>query len=194
MQPLRGIASLSDLPPLPDLFEGIERGIQEIRKPGAGATNASVIMDAAARAVSTAAREIATEGEANADSGAAQEFTKYLGELLDRDTDVISIETLYHGDDGPHVVEEGGQSPTTPLGRVELVSHLEYLRQAADDIEGAESDTQRELRAQTLSPTLRTLATAAGGRSDRLAMPRSGCMARSSGPVPARGPDGFRKP
>jgi chemotaxis protein histidine kinase CheA len=160
MQPLRGIASLSDLPPLPDLFEGIERAIQEVRRRKDLHTNSSALFDAAARAVSAAAREIAVDGAANPDSDGAKEFARRLGSLLDAETDIVPIETLYHSDDGPHVVQKGQD---TQLGRVELVSHLEYLRHAADDIERAESDTQRELRARTLIPTLRTLSTAAGG-------------------------------
>lgn len=161
MQPLRGIASLSEVPPLPDLFEGIERAIQEVRREAGHHTiDPSAIFDAAARAVSAAAREIAVDGSANPDSDGAKEFARLLGALLDADTDVVPIESLYHSDDGPHVVQQGAD---TQLGRVELVSHLEYLRHAADDIERAESDTQRDLRARTLSPTLRILSTAAGG-------------------------------
>jgi len=32
LQPLRGLAALSDLPPLPDLLEGIERSIGELSR------------------------------------------------------------------------------------------------------------------------------------------------------------------
>src|SRR5437899_9210500 len=34
LQPLRGLAALSDLPPLPDLLEGIERSIAELERSG----------------------------------------------------------------------------------------------------------------------------------------------------------------
>jgi len=49
------------------------------------------------------------------------------------------------------------------LGRLELVSHGEHLRQAADSLERAPSPTQRELRAHTLAGTFRALAQAGGG-------------------------------
>jgi len=59
--------------------------------------------------------------------------------------------------------------PST-LGRLELVSHGEHLRQAADSLERAPSTTQRELRAHTLGSTFRALANAGGGiLADRVA-------------------------
>jgi hypothetical protein len=44
------------------------------------------------------------------------------------------------------------------------VSHGEHLRLAADQLERATSNTQRELRAQALAGTFRALAAASGGR------------------------------
>jgi chemotaxis protein histidine kinase CheA len=163
MQPLRGIASLSDLPPLPDLFEGIDRAIHEVRKRQPPPSDSAKLFDAAARAVSAAAREIAAGGQADPDSAAAQEFVAGLSQLFDVETEVVPIERLYHDDHGPHVVSEGRVPGGADLGKLELVSHLEYLKQAADDIERATSSTQRELRAQALTPTFRALAMAAGG-------------------------------
>src|SRR2546421_8522082 len=49
------------------------------------------------------------------------------------------------------------------LGRLELVSYGEHLRQAADSLERAPSATQRELRAHTLAGTFRALGAAGGG-------------------------------
>src|SRR2546422_10507089 len=34
LQPLRGLAAVNDLPPLPDLLEGIERAIAELSRSG----------------------------------------------------------------------------------------------------------------------------------------------------------------
>src|SRR5206468_1054727 len=89
LQPLRGLAALNDLPPLPDLLDGIEQAIGELSR-------------------------------------------------------------------------TSGARPAT-LGRLELVSHGEHLRQAADSLERAPSPTQRELRAHTLAGTFRVLSSAGGG-------------------------------
>jgi len=104
LQPLRGLAAVNDLPPLPDLL-------------------------------------------------------------------VVSIGTLYYSDSGPHIVSRGIPAPRpSTLGRLELVSHGDHLRQAADSLERAPSATQRELRAHTLGTTFRALANAGGGvLADRVA-------------------------
>src|SRR5207247_349227 len=70
----------------------------------------------------------------------------------------------YSNDSGPHLVSRGVPvaRPST-LGRLELVSHGEHLRQAADSLERAPSATQRELRAHTLGSTFRALADAGAG-------------------------------
>ena len=53
-QPLRGIASLSDLPPLPDLLDGIEQAVHELTRRTEPIPNPGDVFDAAARAISRA--------------------------------------------------------------------------------------------------------------------------------------------
>ena len=163
IQPLRGIASLSDLPPLPDLLEGVERAIYEAKRQSTPLANAVRLFDSGARAVSRAAQEIATDGKANEESAETQAFAKELAALFDAEADVVPIESLYHDDDGPHIVRAGISGGPEPLGRLELVSHLENLKRAAHDLEHSQTDTQRELRAHAVAPTLRALASAGGG-------------------------------
>jgi chemotaxis protein histidine kinase CheA len=163
-QPLRGIANLADLPPMPDLLEGIERAIAEVKSRSEAAGDSVAVFDAAARAVSQAATEIAAAGRAEPDSPAGREFARLLAALLDTERDVVSIEQLYHGDGGPHIVSQGSpQDRPAELARLELVSDGEHLLHAASSLEAAETDTQRVLRAHTLTGTLRALSSAAGG-------------------------------
>jgi hypothetical protein len=84
--------------------------------------------------------------------------------FLDAEAAVVPIESLFHRDPGPHVVRRGTPAarPAT-LGRMELVTHGEHLRQAADSLERAPSATQRELRAHSLAGTFRALGNAGGG-------------------------------
>lgn len=163
-QPLRGIASLSDLPPLPDLLDGIERAVQEMKRRTEPMPNPGDVFDAAAKAISRVSREIATAGHANPDAPEAGEFARLLGELLEMGPDIIPIEALYHADGGPHVVSEGaaptlGEAPS----QLEMVSLGEHLKQAAEDLASAQSNPQRQLRAHGLAPTLRTLEGAGQG-------------------------------
>src|SRR5207245_3003396 len=100
-----------------------------------------------------------------------RQFAGLLVQFMESEPDVVSIGALYYSDSGPHIVSRGvpAARPST-LGRLELVSHGEHLRQAADSLERAPSATQRELRAHTLGTTFRALANAGGGvLADRVA-------------------------
>src|SRR5216117_4071227 len=174
LQPLRGLAALNDLPPLPDLLEGIEQALGEVsRRSGAlpagfGDTIAE-LFQMAATSIAHAAREVAERGRPDPESAEFRKFAGLLVGFMQSEPDIVPIETV------ATIVRRGrplaGESaPPATLGRLELVSHGEHLRQAADSLERAPSATQRELRAHTLSTTFRALANAGGGvLADRVA-------------------------
>jgi hypothetical protein len=172
LQPLRGLAALNDLPPLPDVLEGIERAIGELSQSKTPpATPVGELFQAAASSIAHAAREVAERGRPDPEGAEFRRFAGLLVRFIDGEPDVVAIDTLFHGDAGPHIVQRG-TAPARPatLGRLELVSHGEHLRQAADSLERAPSPTQRELRAHTLAGTFRALASAGGGVvADRVA-------------------------
>src|SRR5438132_8136616 len=165
LQPLRGLAALNDLPPLPDLLEGIERAIGELERPGSNPpASVGQLFQAAATAIARAAREVAEQGRPNPEGGEFQTFAGLAVHFLESEPDAVAVASLYYDDGGPHIVQRGvAAARPTALGRLELVSHGEHLRQAADSLERAPSATQRELRAHTLAGTFRTLANAGGG-------------------------------
>ncbi len=170
LQPLRGLAALNDLPPLPDLLEGIERAIGELDRARTAATSppgGPELFQAAATAIARAAREVAERGRPDPESAEFQAFAGLQVKFLEADqseTGVVPIGTLYFDDAGPHIVKRGtAAARPAVLGRVELVSHGEHLKQVADSLERAPSRTQRELRAHTLAGTFRALAGAGGG-------------------------------
>lgn len=163
MQPLRGLASLSDLPPMADVLDGVDLAVTEVTRDTALRADAGAVFAAAARAVSQTTREVATDGRANADGPEVLAFAQTLRALLGLDQGVVPIEQMYFDDAGPHVLSRG----TPPVGRsalgdVELVSHGEHLRQAADAIERATGEAQRALRTLALAGTLRALESAGG--------------------------------
>ncbi|GIW51405.1 MAG: hypothetical protein KatS3mg081_0760 [Gemmatimonadales bacterium] len=164
IQPLRGIAGLGDYPPLPDLLEGLERGISELRNHPESSGRAAELLKAAALAVSRAAKETAASGKPDPDSEEARNFARLLGSILGAEPDVVPIESLYYSDSGPHIVHRGSPPGMPPqFTKLELVSHGEHLVQVADQLARAESQTQRELRGQGLMATLKALSSAAGG-------------------------------
>ncbi len=165
IQPLRGLAALNDLPPLPDLLEGIERAIGELNRttgnpPQGWGDMIAELFQMAATSIAHAAREVAERGRPDPESAEFRRFAGLLVKFMDSEPDVVSIETL------GTIVRRGTAAtlarPAT-LGRLELVSHGEHLRQAADSLERAPSATQRELRAHTLAGTFRVLGAAGGG-------------------------------
>src|SRR5438876_11406822 len=167
LQPLRGLAALNDLPPLPDLLEGIEQTVGEVSR-ASGAPPAGIgdtiaeLFQMAATSIAHAAREVAERGRPDPESAEFRKFAGLLVAFMESEPDVVAIETvgtIVHRGTPP-----GGESarPAT-LGRLELVSHGEHLRQAADSLERASSATQRELRAHTLAGTFRALGSAGGG-------------------------------
>src|SRR5881227_213528 len=172
LQPLRGLAALADLPPLPDLLDGIERTIADLSRSGLEPpANVAELFQTAATAIARAAREVAERGRPDPEGAEFRQFAELLVRSMESEPDVVSIGSLYYNDSGPHLVSRGVPvaRPST-LGRLELVSHGEHLRQAADSLERAPSATQRELRAHTLGSTFRALANAGGGiLADRVA-------------------------
>src|SRR5437773_810284 len=172
LQPLRGLAAVNDLPPLPDLLEGIERAIAELSRSGlAPPANVAELFQAASTAIARSARDFAERGRPDPDGPEFRRFADLLVKFIESEPDVVSVGALYYSDSGPHIVSRGVPvaRPST-LGRLELVSHGEHLRQAADSLERAPSATQRELRAHTLGTTFRALANAGGGvLADRVA-------------------------
>src|SRR5438034_1124691 len=172
LQPLRGLAALTDLPPLPDLLEGIERAIGELsRSRLEPPTNLGELFQVAGSAIARAAREVAERGRPDPEGPDFRQFAGLLVKVMESEPDAVSIGSLYYSDSGPHIVSRGvpAARPST-LGKLELVSHGEHLRQAADSLERAPSATQRELRAHTLGTTFRALANAGGGvLADRVA-------------------------
>ena len=164
MQPLRGLAMLAELPPMPDVLDGVEQAVAEIVQRSGPVEDVGLLFNSAAKALSRATREISTEGSADPDSQEFRDFAARLGKLLDLGEDLEPIEALYHDDSGPHLVQRGTASvQPAELGRLELVSHGEHLRLAADQLERAQSSAQRELRAGTLAATFRALSAAGGG-------------------------------
>src|SRR4029077_18652853 len=173
LQPLRGLAALADLPPLPDLLEGIERAIAELSRSGLQPpANVAELFQIAGSAIARAAREVAERGRPDPEGADFRQFAVLLVKLMESEPDAVSIGSLYYNDSGPHIVSRGvpAARPST-LGKLELVSHGEHLRQAADSLERAPSTTQRELRAHTLGTTFRALANAGGGAlADRVSL------------------------
>src|SRR5436309_426509 len=186
---LRGSALMANQPAIARAAAGLEalgRAVREGRRAWDAATrhlavrgvdDLKVFVRRAASwtdadtAKARSARAVAERGRPDPDGPEFRRFADLLVKFIESEPDVVSVGALYYSDSGPHIVSRGVPvaRPST-LGRLELVSHGEHLRQAADSLERAPSATQRELRAHTLGTTFRALANAGGGvLADRVA-------------------------
>ncbi len=162
MQPLLGIASLREAPPIPDLLDAIDSMVSEYARRSQPITNIGEIFGAAALALARAAREVASTGKPDPESPEALRFANLLGGALGSGAGAVAIEDLYFDDAGPHVVRRGKSAAAVHLSTVDLVADGEYLAQAADQIDTAESVIQRELRGQAIQSKLLDFARARG--------------------------------
>ncbi len=162
MQPLLGIASLREAPPIPDLLDAIDSMVSEYARRSQPITNIGEIFGAAALALARAAREVASTGKPDPESQEALRFANLLGGALRSGAGAVAIEDLYFDDAGPHVVRRGKSAAAVHLSTVDLVADGEYLAQAADQIDTAESVIQRELRGQAIQSKLLDFARARG--------------------------------
>lgn len=164
MSALRGVAVLNDLPPLGDILAAVESAVKDVSAtPGAVPADAAEVFDSAARALARAAREVVDTGHPAGDSEEARAFAARLFTAL-AGGHVVPIQSLFHDDDGPHVIQQGtrpgaGQAPA----RVELVSQGEYLLAAATELSRAQTSVQRDLRLFGIAASLRPMMHAGGG-------------------------------
>lgn len=156
MQSLRGLAALTDLSPLPEMLDSLEMAVGGLLRTSAPPAGVSEVFDAAAQALTRAARDVADSGRPVASAPEVRHFASLLIRRLADDRDVVGIETL--SPTGQPSIVRPGTPPEQPaavtLGSVELLTHGEFLVQAADELERVESDTQRDLRLFSLTGTL----------------------------------------
>jgi chemotaxis protein histidine kinase CheA len=166
MQSLRGLAELGELSPLPEILDGVELAVGDLTRLFAPPPGVDAVLDAAAQALSRVCRDVAELGRPARDADEARRFTDLLLRAFAAEHDVVPIESLFIDGDAEPLRRSGAHpqfSPPEALGALELVSHGEHLRQAADGVEGAGSAVERDLRLYGLVPVLRSIHGAGGG-------------------------------
>src|SRR5213078_3073767 len=101
LQPLRGLAALTDLPPLPDLLDGIEQTIAELAQSGLEPrTDIAELFQTAAAAIARSARDVAERGRPDPEGAEFRKFAALLVQSMESEPDVVSIGALYYNDSG----------------------------------------------------------------------------------------------
>jgi hypothetical protein len=159
MQPLRGLAAIADYPPLPDVLDGIERTLVGVSQLEISPSSGGGRLEAAARALSRAARDIADRGKPDLEAAEFRGFATLLLASDDEEQLPVPIESLFFA--GENGIVQRGVPPRGAMGggmgAAAVVSRGEHLCQAADEIAEASTATQRDLRLHVLVGDLKTL-------------------------------------
>jgi chemotaxis protein histidine kinase CheA len=161
MQSLRGLAEIADLPPLPEILDGIELAVGDLTRLFAPPPGVSEVLDAAAAALTRISRDVTEHGRPQGDPPEARAFTEGLLRAFAAEADVVPVESLYRDADPEPMQRSTAQpqfAPPSALGIVEMVSYGEHLVQAADRVAGASHGSARDLRLYTLVGTFRSVA------------------------------------
>jgi chemotaxis protein histidine kinase CheA len=158
MSSLRGVAILSDLPPLGEILGAVEGAAKEVLGlTGPAPAAAAQVFDVAARALARAAREVVDTGRPDPQAEEARVLAAALMAAFTAPGDVVPVESLFYSDQGPHIVRAGAPPATGGLTRVEMVSQGEFLRAAATELRRATSPVPRDLRLFSIAAHLRPM-------------------------------------
>jgi hypothetical protein len=159
LQPLRGLAALPNLSPLPEFLDAIELTMRAVRD-GAPPPSAPAALRAVAGAVANVAREIVDQGTAAVDAPAVVGAARALLHAFGREDDVIDVARLFVTGDPAPIVHRGtprnARSEADPT--IELVSLADRFRQAGDQLLVDGSSTARLLQLFALALEIRSLA------------------------------------
>ncbi|MEP7324863.1 MAG: Hpt domain-containing protein [Gemmatimonadota bacterium] len=161
LQSLRGLAALTDLAPMPDMLESVERAVGELTRMFAPPPQVADVFEAAAQALARAAKDVAAIGRPSPEAEEPERFAGLLLRAFATEADVVPIESLF-ADKASGIVTPGRAPRESDLGTVELVSLGERLAEVADQLDRATTPAQRDLRLYAMVAALRPLETATG--------------------------------
>ena len=161
---LRGVASVRDVPPLPEVVDAIERAAKplEIGATPVPTPKQLALLTAAAMLLRRISTELAGGRRPDPGSPEVRQFASAAAALADdapQADHIVPITALFHGDPGPHVVSTSPNPPTTPAERfrMEVVSQAEHLRRLVGDAKQARDPATRERLGRELRVALRAL-------------------------------------
>ncbi len=158
-RPLRGVAFLSEVPPLGELLDLTE---QILRDPLRGVPGSPHIPDALgllAASMARTAREITESGTPRTDSPELSEMARRVREAAVEESDVVSIEGLFADGDAEPIVHQGTppvQELPGPDAALPMLALAARLTQAAELFSRDASGPLRALQEIALLLTLRS--------------------------------------
>jgi hypothetical protein len=134
LRSLRGIAGVSDHPPLGEVADAVERTLRELAPDAMLRDTDSELLNAAADVFRRASSELRARGGFESAAPEVDRFARAAAAMgpapTPPESPVVRIEELFFTDAGPHLVRRGstpGRSAEARF-RVEVVSRAEHLR------------------------------------------------------------------
>ena len=147
---LRGIAAIRDVPALPDALEAAEQASAPFEQGRPPADAQREVLRIAARILRDIA--LATRAGRQVDARTLDELEQSLDTWLDQEegagAPIVTIDSLFHTDAGPHVVTATPNPPTTASQRfqLEMVSNGEHLRLLVEEARTADPSARARYR------------------------------------------------
>jgi chemotaxis protein histidine kinase CheA len=171
---LRGVADVRDMPPLPDVMEGVENALKSLELTTAAAISEKqrALFTAASAVLRRAARDIAARGRPDPDLPELASFNTALAAVADesgRGDRIVPVTQLFYDDAGPHIVSTAPHPPTTAAERfrMEVVSLAEHLRRIVAQARSNPAPEHRERIGRELRNGLRALGAAANSFGEK---------------------------
>jgi HPt (histidine-containing phosphotransfer) domain-containing protein len=130
---LRGIAGVSDHPPLGDVADAVEKALRELA-PDAFLREADIgLLQSAAAVFRRASADLRSKGFFDRTATEVDRFARAAvaaETTVDHDLPVVRIEELFYTDTGPHLVQRGAAPSRSAEARFrdEVVARAEHLR------------------------------------------------------------------
>lgn len=160
---LRGVAAVKDLPLVGRVLEAAEQAATPLEQgqPAVSETQRD-LLSSSVELLRGTAQSLRGGPAVDADGPTARRFGDALDAWLDSSGEnerVVPITSLFHDDDGPHVVSASSAPPTTisERFRLELVSQGEHLHRLAEEAAQAPDDAARERFRRELRRSLRAV-------------------------------------
>lgn len=185
---LRGIAGITEFPPLADVADAVERAARRLMPDAPISTEERELFQAAAALFSRAAEQLRATGKLEPPAEESARLARAVSALeapAAPTPPIVRIEQLFFGDEGPHIVQRTANPPTSPEQRLhrELLSRAEHLqrlvgeaRTASDPVGRARATRELRLAARELNTVAQSFGAHqvaaffadSGGRSDIL--------------------------
>lgn len=150
LRSLRGIAGVSDHPPLGEVADAVERTLREIAPEALLREPDLELLHAAAAVFRRASSELRARGRFDSGAPEVDRFARAAASVgpvsISAESPIIRIEELFYPDAGPHLVRRGNTPVRSAEARFreEVVSRAEHLRRLAAEYRVANDAFTRE--------------------------------------------------